>query len=116
MGVGRDRVRLSQGITMAISRAKRKDVFLRDNGICQFCRQQHNFLGGGWGIDHLTPASKGGTDSHNNLVTVCKKRNNQKANRTIETYRQELHKDVLTSIYKYKKCLLTRQLSFEERG
>jgi hypothetical protein len=51
-------------------RLTRKNIYLRDNGICQYCRKG------------LKPQDQGGVDSWINLVCCCLKCNLRKANRT----------------------------------
>jgi len=43
-----------------------------------------------WTVDHLTPISKGGDESLDNLVPACKGCNSSKKNRTLKEYRQWL--------------------------
>ena len=56
----------------------RKNVYLRDNGTCQYCG--HN--GGGLTIDHVVPKSKGGVETWENIVVACVRCNNKKGDRT----------------------------------
>ncbi|MGX2038755.1 HNH endonuclease [Methylocaldum sp. MU1018] len=57
-------------------------LFRRDNGLCLYCGQRfhHSDLS----RDHITPISRGGADTWNNVVTACKRCNNHKAGRTPE--------------------------------
>ncbi len=58
----------------------RKNIHYRDNFTCQYCGTKTKNLT----IDHIIPKSRGGDDSWENLVSACKKCNNEKGNRTPE--------------------------------
>ena len=45
----------------------RKNIFMRDNNICQYCNKKNSQLT----IDHVIPKYKGGYDSWENLVSAC---------------------------------------------
>jgi len=65
----------------------RSNVYLRDNYICQYCKQMfgHKDLT----LDHVIPKSKGGKTEWTNIVSSCRKCNNQKASRTdIKPYKE----------------------------
>lgn len=57
-------------------------LFARDAHLCMYCGER--FLARDLSRDHVTPLSRGGTDSWNNVVTACKRCNNHKAGRTPE--------------------------------
>jgi len=59
-----------------------KPLFQRDANICLYCGEsfRYNELS----RDHVTPLSRGGTDTWNNVVTACVRCNNFKAGRTPE--------------------------------
>ncbi len=57
-------------------------LFARDAYMCMYCGER--FLSRELSRDHITPLSKGGNDSWNNVVTACKRCNNHKAGRTPE--------------------------------
>jgi len=58
----------------------RKGILLRDRNTCQYC---HNvFPAKDLTIDHVTPKSRGGADSWENMATSCFACNNHKRNRT----------------------------------
>ena len=57
-------------------------LFARDAHLCMYCGER--FLSRDLSRDHVTPLSRGGTDSWNNVVTACKRCNNHKAGRTPE--------------------------------
>ena len=66
-------VRIPSGRSVPVSR---RGVLRRDNGRCGYCG------GSASTIDHITPRSRGGKDSWENLVACCLKCNNVKGNRT----------------------------------
>ncbi|HCU53758.1 MAG TPA: HNH endonuclease [Gammaproteobacteria bacterium] len=52
-------------------------LFARDAHLCLYCGSQ--FPARDLSRDHVTPLSRGGQDSWNNVVTACKRCNNHKA-------------------------------------
>lgn len=58
----------------------RKNIIRRDNNQCAYCHTTKPPLT----IDHVTPKSRGGADTWENLVTACVRCNNKKGNRTPE--------------------------------
>jgi len=58
----------------------RKNVYLRDNYICQYCGKSRASLT----IDHIIPKSKGGSDDWENIVVCCMRCNNRKGDKTPE--------------------------------
>ncbi len=72
----------------------RSNVYLRDNYICQYCKQMfgHKDLT----LDHVIPKSKGGKTEWTNIVSACRKCNNDKASHThIKPYKQPRKPDFL---------------------
>ncbi len=57
-------------------------LFARDAHLCMYCGAQ--FYAHDLSRDHITPLSKGGTDTWMNVVTACKRCNNHKAGATPE--------------------------------
>jgi 5-methylcytosine-specific restriction endonuclease McrA len=57
-------------------------LFKRDTYLCMYCGE--SFYRQDLSRDHVTPISLGGEDTWNNVVTSCKRCNNQKANYTPE--------------------------------
>ncbi len=57
-------------------------LFARDAHLCLYCDNQ--FPARDLSRDHITPLSRGGQDSWNNVVTACKRCNNHKAGHTPE--------------------------------
>ena len=66
----------------------RKNIFFRDNHICQYCGKVQASLT----IDHVIPKDKGGKDSWENLVSACSKCNIKKGNRNLENVEMRLLK------------------------
>ena len=60
---------------------KRKNIFLRDKFVCQYCGKIHN--PNDLTIDHLIPRSKGGSNSWENVVTACRKCNQKKGHKSL---------------------------------
>jgi 5-methylcytosine-specific restriction endonuclease McrA len=56
----------------------RRNVFRRDNHTCQYC----GHVGGDLTLDHVTPRSKGGKNSWENIVAACRECNSKKRDRT----------------------------------
>ncbi len=57
-------------------------LFARDAHLCMYCGAQ--FHAHDLSRDHITPLSRGGTDTWMNVVTACKRCNNHKAGATPE--------------------------------
>ena len=58
----------------------RRNVFWRDNYICQYCGNRFAFKD--LTMDHVNPKSKGGKKDWSNIVTSCRWCNCRKRNRT----------------------------------
>ncbi len=58
----------------------RKGIILRDSSTCQYCGSKMPTQG--LTLDHVTPRSKGGQSTWENLVASCKPCNNRKSDRT----------------------------------
>ena len=65
--------------TRALSR---KNILVRDRHVCQYC--EHSFSAGDLTLDHVIPRSRGGSSSWENLVTCCRRCNNNKGDRLPE--------------------------------
>ena len=63
-------------------------LFKRDAHLCLYCGDR--FDRRELSRDHVTPISQGGSDCWSNVVTACKRCNNQKANYTPEQAGMEL--------------------------
>ena len=55
----------------------KKNVLLRDDGVCQYCGQTE----GAMTVDHVIPKSRGGRNSFENAVCSCFHCNNKKGDR-----------------------------------
>lgn len=69
-------------IPVRTHRLSKKNLFLRDQYLCQYCE----FPGTDRSltVDHVMPKSRGGSSKWDNLVTACKRCNSKKADRTPE--------------------------------
>lgn len=61
---------------------KRKNVYDRDKGRCQYCNKKVTLLE--MTFDHVIPKDQGGRTRWDNIVTACEKCNTKKANKTPE--------------------------------
>jgi hypothetical protein len=68
---------------MKITPGKRHAVKSRTNGCCYYCGR-----GDARTLDHLHPASRGGTVRRDNLVAACTKCNSMKGDMTLEELRE----------------------------
>ena len=64
---------------------KRLAIYLRDGMACVYCGQEVE-AGVVLTLDHLTPASKGGSNSEKNLVTCCQKCNSSRGVRPVAAF------------------------------
>ncbi|MEQ9564032.1 MAG: HNH endonuclease, partial [Woeseiaceae bacterium] len=65
-----------------------RTLFKRDANICLYCATR--FQTRDLTRDHITPLSKGGKDSWNNVATACRRCNNHKGGRTPEQAMMQL--------------------------
>ena len=68
-----------------------KYIFARDEGMCQYCGI--SLTRSTSTLDHVVPKSKGGGYSWQNLVTACKKCNQQKGDRLLHETSLSLSKN-----------------------
>lgn len=68
----------------------RKGILLRDGFTCQYCSGR--LPAGELTLDHVTPRSRGGGSTWENLVACCFPCNNKKGNRTPQEAGMELSK------------------------
>jgi 5-methylcytosine-specific restriction endonuclease McrA len=54
----------------------KKNIFVRDGYVCQFCGTSKDLT-----VDHVLPQSRGGKSEWNNCTTACKTCNNAKGNK-----------------------------------
>ena len=71
-----------------VVRFSRRNVYLRDRFICQYCQQR--FSERELTLDHVVPRSQGGPTSWTNVVASCGSCNRKKGNRTPEQARMPL--------------------------
>ena len=71
--------------TRALSR---KNILLRDRYTCQYCGTVYS--ASELTLDHVTPRSRGGKSSWDNLVTSCRRCNNHKGDRLPDEAKMEL--------------------------
>lgn len=65
----------------------RKNIFFRDNFICQYCSSTENLT-----IDHIVPIARGGEWTWENLVTACSRCNSRKGQKMPEEANMKLTK------------------------
>jgi 5-methylcytosine-specific restriction endonuclease McrA len=63
-------------------RFSRKNVWLRDEGECQYCDRQISYAA--FTLDHVIPKTAGGKTSWDNVVTSCYSCNQRKANKSLK--------------------------------
>lgn len=68
-----------------IRNEKRLAIYLRDGLACAYCGATIED-GAILSLDHLTPDSKGGSNSEKNLVTCCKRCNSSRGNRSVRGF------------------------------
>ena len=75
-------IRLDYLIRRPLPRVRlcRKEVFRRDNYICQYCgRQTHSLT-----MDHVLPRHRGGQHAWGNLVSACPACNRRKGGKSVQ--------------------------------
>lgn len=65
-----------------IRQEKRLAIYLRDGLACAYCGDSIE-SGASLSLDHLKPASKGGSNHESNLVTCCERCNKSRGNRAL---------------------------------
>ncbi|MEE9198905.1 MAG: HNH endonuclease [Dehalococcoidia bacterium] len=63
---------------LLMRRMSRREVFVRDRYVCQYCGRETRDLT----LDHVTPRRMGGTHTWQNVVSACEACNRRKAGRT----------------------------------
>lgn len=69
-------------------RLTRREIFLRDHFVCQYCGLKTKDLT----IDHLVPRHRGGRHTWDNLVSACRACNHRKGGKTPDEARMALRK------------------------
>lgn len=63
---------------------RRLGIYMRDKFTCLYCgRDCSQMAAAEFGLDHLIPCSKGGTNENTNLVTACRSCNSSRGNRDL---------------------------------
>jgi 5-methylcytosine-specific restriction endonuclease McrA len=78
-------------------RLTRRDIFLRDGFMCQYCQKQTKDLT----LDHVMPRHRGGGHTWENVVAACKTCNHRKAGRTPEEAHMYLKRQPFRPTYSY---------------
>ncbi len=71
-----------------VMRLSRREVFIRDRFVCQYCGRRTTFKE--LTLDHVVPRFRGGAHSWENLVSACRGCNHRKAGRTPREARMTL--------------------------
>lgn len=72
----------------------RRNILLRDKLCCQYCGRSGGGAGGALlTLDHVVPASKGGQNTWENLVTACAPCNTKKGDKTLRQLGWRLKKE-----------------------
>lgn len=58
----------------------RRNVMVRDNGLCQVCKAEGIYQQGSE-VDHIVPVSQGGSDAYSNLQVICVPHHREKTHR-----------------------------------
>ena len=87
----------------------RRNVFLRDEHCCQYCRKR--FPRQQLSLDHVHPRSRGGDDSWENVVCACLKCNVRKGGRTPQEAGMALMKP---PVKPKRSPLISRQLTHQK--
>jgi 5-methylcytosine-specific restriction endonuclease McrA len=69
-------------------RLTRREIFIRDHYICQYCGLKTKELT----LDHLMPRHRGGRHSWDNLVSACRACNHRKGGKTADEARMPLRR------------------------
>ena len=77
-------------INIMHAQLSRKNIFLRDDGRCQYCGMQTSMKSGT--VDHIVPRSKGGRHAWENVVIACIPCNQKKGSRLIASTNMSLIK------------------------
>ena len=82
-------------------RLTRRDVFLRDRYICQYCGKETRDLT----LDHVIPRRRGGDHDWQNIVAACKSCNHRKAGRSPAEARMRLIRQPFQPSFSYFRTL-----------
>ena len=91
------------------SSSKRSRILARDRYRCQYCGRRGGLFD--LTMDHILPASRGGGNSPDNLVTACFACNQRKGDRTPEEARMPLLKNPAALTYGIDRAILAHEAS-----
>ena len=72
-------------MSLSIRPAKKLKILSRFDGKCTYCK--HTFNLSKLTVDHLVPASRGGTEAHTNLVASCYNCNHLKSSLSVKQFK-----------------------------
>jgi 5-methylcytosine-specific restriction endonuclease McrA len=87
----------SKGRGKRAIRFSRKNVWLRDEGKCQYCSK--NLSIANYTLDHVKPKCFGGISSWDNVVTCCYECNQKKGERTLQRSGMKLLNKPVKPVY-----------------
>lgn len=64
-----------------VSKAKRREIFIRAQGCCEYCHSQDYYSPQPFSIEHVIPTKRGGGNELENLALACQGCNNYKADK-----------------------------------
>src|SRR5689334_6349542 len=93
-------------------RLSRRNVYLRDDFTCQYCGERRATKD--LNLDHVTPRSRGGRATWENLVTSCRRCNFAKGNATPESVGMRLLRQPVRPSWSTAAALAASPRSFAE--
>lgn len=99
-------------VPRATLRLSRRNVFLRDDYTCQYCGRSPAVSD--LNLDHVTPRSRGGPATWENLVTSCRQCNLSKGSATPEEAGMALRKKPICPAWTASTQLATARRRFHE--
>ena len=83
----------SKRVRAKLARFSRKNVWVRDEGKCQYCGI--HVPPDGYTLDHVVPKTRGGTTHWGNVVTCCYTCNQKKGDKSVQQAGMKLLKPVV---------------------
>jgi 5-methylcytosine-specific restriction endonuclease McrA len=109
------RLRTYKHIPIRLQVVTRKNLYLRDGNVCQYCGNK--FRGEELTLDHIIPKSRGGKQAWENLATCCAPCNRRKDDRTPEEAGMKLlHRPLPASVHTGRHILRSMGLEVREWG
>jgi 5-methylcytosine-specific restriction endonuclease McrA len=100
------KLRTYRHIPVRVQVLSRQNIYARDRNTCQYCGRV--FARIELTLDHITPRSRGGRNSWENLVTCCTPCNRKKADQTLdESGMTLLHRPRPASVHTSRHVLRT---------